>query len=192
MLRKTYAWLVRRAGMPDAIYWMCLVSFAESSFFLIPPDVLLVPMSLQRRDRMWWYSCACSLASIIGGIFGYAVGFYLFESVGWKIIQLYNAEQSFQNFQEAFALYGPWFLILKGVTPIPYKLLAITAGFAKLDLTIFFVCSIVARFSRYFMITALLHYYGEQVERIIERRLMTVTTILLIIIFGGILSFKAF
>jgi membrane protein YqaA with SNARE-associated domain len=108
------------------------------------------------------------------------------------VIDFYNAGESFAHFQEAFAVYGPWFLVLKGVTPIPYKLLAIAAGFAKLDLTVFFLCSLVARFSRYYMVTALLWYYGPEVEKFIERRLMLVTGMLVGIIVLGVLSFKLF
>ncbi|CAK0750933.1 Cytochrome B [Azospirillaceae bacterium] len=192
MLRPLYNWLVERAKRPDAVWWMCAVSFAESSFFPLPPDVLLVPMSLKARERMWWYSTLCSIASVIGGFFGYAVGYYLFESIGRPVIDFYQAQDSFAHFQEMFQVYGPWFLILKGVTPIPYKLLAIAAGFANLDFTVFLLCSLVARFSRYYIITALLWYYGPEVEAFIEKRLMLVTGGLLVIIIGGILSFKLF
>ena len=192
MLRPVYNWLVERAKRPDAVWWMCAVSFAESSFFPLPPDVLLVPMALKNPQRMWWNSTLCSLASVIGGIFGYGVGYYLFESVGRPVIEFYNAGESFAHFQEAFAVYGPWFLVLKGITPIPYKLLAIAAGFAKLDLTVFMLCSLVARFSRYYMITVALWYWGPEVEKFIEKRLMLVTSILLGIIVVGVLSFKLF
>ncbi|MEI6984617.1 MAG: YqaA family protein [Rhodospirillaceae bacterium] len=192
MLRPVYNWLVERAKRPDAVFWMCLVSFAESSFFPLPPDILLVPMALKYPERMWWNSSYCSAASVIGGLFGYAVGFYLFESVGRPVIEFYNAAESFAHFQEAFALYGPWFLILKGVTPIPYKLLAIAAGFAKLDFGVFVLCSLVARFSRYYMITVALHYWGPEVEKFIEKRLMLVTGALVSIIVLGVLSFKLF
>ena len=192
MLRPVYNWLVERAKRPDAIWWMCAVSFAESSFFPLPPDVLLVPMALKDRSRMWWNSTWCSVASVVGGFFGYAVGFYLFESIGRPVIEFYNAGAAFGRFQEAFTIYGPWFLILKGVTPIPYKLLAIAAGFAKLDLTVFVLCSLVARFSRYYMITAALWYWGPEVEKFIEKRLMLVTGALLVIIVLGVLSFRLF
>jgi membrane protein YqaA with SNARE-associated domain len=187
-----YNWLVDRAKRPDAVFWMCAVSFAESSFFPLPPDILLVPMALKDRSRMWWNSTLCSVASVLGGLFGYALGFYLFEAVGRPVIAFYQAEGSFAHFQQAFAVYGPWFLVLKGVTPVPYKLLAIAAGFAKLDLTVFFLCSLVARFSRYYMVTALLWYYGPEVETFIEKRLMLVTGLILGVFLVGVLSFKLF
>lgn len=190
MLRPLYNRILQLSARKDAVWWMALVSFAESSFFPLPPDVMLVPMCLSEPKKLWRYTNICALASLIGGMFGYAVGFYLFESIGRLIIDFYNAQDSFQRFQDMFAEFGPWFLILKGVTPIPYKLLTITAGFAHLDLTVFVLCSIVARFSRFYMIAILLHFYGPQVRDIIEKRLMLVTTVLLVIVIGGLLSFK--
>lgn len=190
MLRSLYNRIQQASARKDAVWWMSAVSFAESSFFPLPPDVMLVPMCLSQPKKLWFYTNVCAIASLIGGLFGYAVGFYLFESVGRLIIDFYNAQDSFQRFQDMFAEFGPWFLILKGVTPIPYKLLTITAGFAHLDLTVFILCSIVARFSRFYMIAILLHFYGPQVQQIIERRLMLVTTILVVIVIGGLLSFK--
>lgn len=190
MLRPLYNRILQLSARKDAVWWMAGVSFAESSFFPLPPDIMLVPMCLAEPKKLWRYANICALASLIGGLFGYAVGFYLFESVGRLIIDFYNAQDSFQRFQDMFAEFGPWFLILKGVTPIPYKLLTITAGFAHLDLTVFILCSIVARFSRFYMIAILLHFYGPQVRDIIEKRLMLVTTVLLVIVIGGLLSFK--
>ncbi|AWJ83152.1 membrane protein YqaA with SNARE-associated domain [Azospirillum brasilense] len=190
MLKPLYNRILKLSARKDAVWWMSAVSFAESSFFPLPPDIMLVPMCLAEPKKLWRYTNICALASLIGGMFGYAVGFYLFESIGRLIIDLYNAQESFQRFQDMFAEFGPWFLILKGITPIPYKLLTITAGFAHLDLTVFILCSIVARFSRFYMIAILLHFYGPQVRDIIEKRLMLVTTVLLVIIIGGLLSFK--
>lgn len=190
MLKPLYDRVLRLTARKDAAWWMAGISFAESSFFPLPPDIMLVPMCLAEPKKLWRYTNICALASLIGGLLGYALGFYLFESVGRYIIDFYNAQESFQRFQDMFDEFGPWFLILKGITPIPYKLLTITAGFAHLDLTVFFLCSIVARFSRFYMIAILLHFYGPQVRDLIEKRMMLVATILLVIIVGGLLSFK--
>jgi len=192
MLKPLYDWVLRRSQRPDAVWWMAGVSFAESSFFPLPPDIMLIPMCLADRQKLWRYTNICALASLLGGLLGYAIGYYLFEGVGRLVIEAYGAQESFVGFQHAFDTYGPWFLILKGVTPIPYKLLAIAAGFAHLDLTVFILCSIVARFSRFYMIAILLHFYGPQVQEIIEKRLMLVTTVMLVIVIGGLLSFKVF
>ncbi|HYH19329.1 MAG TPA: YqaA family protein [Azospirillum sp.] len=190
MLRPLYNWILKRAARRDAVWWMAGVSFAESSFFPLPPDVMLVPMCLADPKKLWWYTNVCAVASLIGGFFGYAIGFYFFDTVGRWIFDLYDLWDAYHRFQESFNSIGPWLLILKGVTPIPYKLLAITAGIAKMDIVIFALCSLVARFSRFYLIAILLHFYGPQVQQIIEKRLMLVTTVLLVVVIGGLLSFK--
>ncbi|WP_029009725.1 YqaA family protein [Azospirillum halopraeferens] len=190
MLRPLYNWILRAAGRKDAVWWMAGVSFAESSFFPLPPDIMLVPMCLAEPKKLWWYTNICALASLVGGFVGYAIGLYLFESVGRWIFDLYDLWSSYHSFSESFNELGPWFLILKGITPIPYKLLAIMAGISQMDLVIFALCSVVARFSRYYLIAILLHFYGPQVQELIEKRLMLVTTVVLVIVVGGLLSFK--
>ncbi len=192
MLRSAYQWLLERARSPQAVWWLCAVSFAESSFFPLPPDILLVPMALKTPSRMWWYSTLCSVASLFGGLFGYAIGYYLFQSFGQRVIEFYQAQDAFGRFQEAFRVYGPWFLVLKGITPVPYKLLAIAAGFAKLELTVFVLCSVVARFSRYYMVTALLWRYGAEIEALIEKRLMMATGLVLAVAVLGAVSIRMF
>jgi membrane protein YqaA with SNARE-associated domain len=192
VLRPVYQWLVARARSPRAIWWLCAVSFAESSFFPVPPDILLVPMALKTPSRMWWYSSVCSVASVLGGLVGYAIGYYLFKSFGQSVIDFYQAQVAFGRFQDAFQVYGPWFLLLKGITPVPYKLLAIAAGFAKLNFTVFVLCSLVARFSRYFMVTGLLWRFGPEVESFIERRLMMATGLLLALVLLGVVSLRLF
>lgn len=190
MLRPLYNWILRRAARPDAVWWMAGVSFAESSFFPLPPDIMLVPMCLAERKRMWFYTNVCALASLVGGFLGYAIGYFLFESVGVWLFNVYHLWDSYHRFEDSFSVVGPWLLLAKGITPIPYKLLAITAGIARMDLWVFAACSVVARFSRYYMIAILLHYFGPQVQEIIEKRLMLVATLILVVVVGGILSFK--
>lgn len=190
MLRPLYDWILRRSARPDAVWWMAGVSFAESSFFPLPPDIMLIPMCLAEPKKLWWYTNICAAASLLGGILGYAIGFYLFDSIGRLLFDLYGLWDAYYGFQHSFNTVGPWLLVLKGVTPIPYKLLAITAGIAKMDIVVFLLCSVVARFSRYYIIAVLLHFYGPQVQSIIEKRLMLVTTLLLVVVIGGLLSFK--
>lgn len=190
MLRKLYNWISRRASRPDAVWWMAGISFAESSFFPLPPDIVLIPMCLAEPKRLWRYTNICAAASLVGGFVGYAIGFFLFKSVGVFLFDLYGLWDAYHGFKDTFATVGPWLLVLKGVTPIPYKLLAITAGIARLDIVVFALCSIVARFSRYYVMAVLLHFHGPQVREIIERRLVMVTTGMLVIVFGGLLSFK--
>jgi len=169
---------------------MAGVSFAESSFFPLPPDIMLIPMCLAERQRLWFYTNVCALASLAGGFLGYAIGYFLFDSIGRVLFDFYGLWDAYHSFQESFSAVGPWLLVLKGVTPIPYKLLAITAGIAKMDLATFALCSLIARFSRYYIVAVLLHYFGPQVQQLIEKRLMLVATVMLVIVVGGLLSFK--
>lgn len=190
MLRRAYEWILSRSTHKNAVWWMAGVSFAESSFFPLPPDIILIPMCLAHPRKLWFYTNVCALASMLGGVVGYGIGYFLFEGLGRWLFDLYGLWDGYHQFQDTFNTYGPWFLLLKGVTPIPYKLLAIMAGIAEMSFGTFVMCSIVARFSRYYIGATLLHFYGPQVQRIIERRLALVTTIMLVIVFGGLLSFR--
>jgi membrane protein YqaA with SNARE-associated domain len=190
MLRPLYQWILRRAARPDAVWWMAGISFAESSFFPLPPDIMLVPMCLARPHRLWFYTALCSLASLVGGFLGYLIGYYLFDSLGRLLFDLYGLWDAYYRFQDSFAVFGPWLLVFKGITPIPYKLLAITAGIARMDLGVFAACSVVARFSRYFLIAGLLYYFGPKVQEVIEKRLALTATLILVVVVGGILSFR--
>ncbi|HYD31472.1 MAG TPA: YqaA family protein [Azospirillaceae bacterium] len=192
MLRPVYDWIVRRAAQRDAVWWLAGVSFAESSFFPLPPDILLVPMTLANRQAAWWYALVCSASSVIGGLFGYAVGYFLFETIGRAIVDFYNMQESFLHFAELFNHYGAWILVLKGATPVPYKILTITAGFTNLDLTVFVLASLLSRSLRFFIVAVLLWYYGESIQNFIEKRLALVTTMMVVVVVGGFMAFKLF
>lgn len=190
MLRRLYDWIIARSTHKDAVWWMAGISFAESSFFPLPPDIILIPMCLAHPKKLWWYTNICALASMLGGLVGYGIGYLFFESAGRWLFDLYNMWDSYHAFKDTFETFGPWFLILKGITPIPYKLLTIMAGIAEMNFVVFALCSVVARFSRYYIGAILLHFYGPQVQQIIEKRLMLVTTIMLVIVIGGLVSIR--
>src|SRR6202040_879289 len=145
MLRRLYDWCINVAGQPHASWILGAVSFAESSFFPVPPDVMLIPMSLARPDKAWYYATLCTLASVAGGLLGYFIGAALYDSVGHWLIQLYGYGDKVEAFREAYATYGTWIILLKGVTPIPYKIVTITSGFAGYNIWLFIVFSFVAR-----------------------------------------------
>lgn len=190
MLQKTYDWAIRIAGHRHAVAWLSAVSFIESSVFPIPPDVMLVPMILAQRERAWFYATVATVTSVIGGFLGYAIGFFLFETVGRWVIDLYHLQAQFANFRDTFNEYGGWIVLAKGMTPIPYKLITITAGVTKLDLLTFTVASIGSRGVRFFLVAALLWWFGEPIRTFIERRLTLVTTVFLLLLVGGFLALK--
>src|SRR5437762_1029874 len=171
MLRRLYDWCIAAAGKPHASWIMGAVSFVESSFFPIPPDAMLIPMSLARPDRAYYYATLCTWTSVAGGVLGYFIGAVLYDSLGLWLIQLYGYGDKVEAFREAYAAWGFWIILLKGVTPIPYKIVTIASGFAGYNLLMFILLSFIARGMRFFLAAFLLNRYGLQARKIIEERL---------------------
>jgi membrane protein YqaA with SNARE-associated domain len=171
MLRSAYNWCIAAAYKPYALWLMGLVSFAESSFFPVPPDTMLIPMSLARPDKAWTYATLCTLTSVAGGVLGYVIGAYLYDTIGHWLIALYGYGDKVEAFREAYARWGTVIILVKGVTPIPYKIVTITSGFAGYNIWLFVICSFVARGMRFYVTAFLLNRYGAQARAIIEERL---------------------
>jgi membrane protein YqaA with SNARE-associated domain len=188
MLRRLYDWCIGAAGKRRAAWIMGSVSFMESSFFPIPPDVMLIPMSLARPDKAYYYATLCTVTSVAGGVLGYFIGAVLYDSIGQWLIQLYGYGNKVEAFREAYAQWGTWIILLKGVTPIPYKIVTITSGFAGYNLFLFIVLSFVARGIRFYAVAFLLHRYGPQARAIIEERLGLWTTLGAALLIVGIVA----
>lgn len=171
MLRRMYDWCIAAADKPYALWILGLVSFAESSFFPIPPDVMLIPMSLARPKRAWFYATVCTVTSVAGGVAGYLIGALLYDSVGQWVINLYGYGDKIELFREAYNKWGALIIIGKGLTPIPYKLVTIVSGFAGYNIWLFILCSIIARGGRFFIVAIVLNFYGEQIKAELEKRL---------------------
>ena len=183
MLRRLYDWCLAAAGKPYASWLMGAVSFVESSFFPIPPDAMLIPMSLARPDRAYFYATLCTLTSVAGGLLGYAIGAFLYDSVGLWLMQLYGYGNKIEAFREAYVQWGAWIILIKGVTPIPYKMVTIASGFAGYPVIPFVLLSVIARGMRFYLWAFLLNRYGPQAREIIEKRLgfwVTVSTLVLV------------
>jgi membrane protein YqaA with SNARE-associated domain len=166
-----YDWCIAAADKPYAIWMLGFVSFAESSFFPVPPDVMLIPMALAQPQRAWLFALVCTVTSVLGGVLGYAIGALLYDSIGGWIIQLYGYGEKVEEFRAAYAAYGAWIILLKGLTPIPYKLVTITSGFAGYNLLLFILLSVITRGARFYLLAFLLHRYGPRARAIIEERL---------------------
>lgn len=169
MLRRLYDWTLSLSARPWAPWALGTVSFTESSFFPVPPDVMLVPMSLARPDRSWNYALITTVTSVLGGLLGYLIGALLYDTVGEWLFRLYGLTEGAEAFRVAYAQYGHWIILLKGLTPIPFKLVTITSGFAGYDLFWFVVLSIITRGARFFFLAALLTRYGAFIRDIIDR-----------------------
>ena len=185
MLRRLYDWCIQAADKRYATWILGGVSFAESSFFPVPPDVMLIPMSLARPDRAYYYAFVCTWTSVLGGIFGYLIGALLYDSLGHWVIQLYGYGERVEAFREMYRQYGAWIILLKGLTPIPYKLVTISCGFVGYNFFWFVVLSLITRGARFFVLAFLLHRYGPWAREIIEKRLGLWTAIAAAVLVGG-------
>ncbi|CEJ83550.1 SNARE associated Golgi protein-related protein [Hyphomicrobium sp. GJ21] len=190
MLRGLYDWTMRKAASDKAPAALAGVSFVESSFFPIPPDVMLIPMILSRREKAWWYATIATVASVLGGLLGYAIGYFLYDAVGLPILKFYGREHALDSFMAFVRDYGVPAVIIKGMTPIPYKVVTIAAGVGHMDLLAFIGASIVARAMRFFMVAALLYYAGEPIRDFVEKRLSLVMTVFLVLLIGGFVAVK--
>ena len=188
MLRRAYDWCIAAADRPYALWLMGAIAFAESSVFPIPPDTMLIPLSLAHPKRAWSYATVCTLASVAGGVLGYAIGAYLYGTVGHWLIHLYGYGNKVEAFREAYARWGSLIILLKGLTPIPYKIVTITSGFAGYDLKLFIVFSFIARGLRFYLEAFLFDRYGAKARAIIEERLTFWFTLALVALVAGIVA----
>jgi membrane protein YqaA with SNARE-associated domain len=188
MLRRAYNWCIGAAHKPHALWLMGAVSFVESSFFPVPPDAMLIPMALARPERAWSYATLCTAASVAGGVLGYAIGALLYDTLGHWLISLYGYGDKVEAFREAYAKWGTWIILLKGVTPIPYKIVTITSGFAGYNLALFIVFSIVARGTRFYFTAFLINRYGARAREIIEKRLEMWFALSVAVLLAGIFA----
>lgn len=185
MLRKLYDWVMGLAGSKHAPSALFAVSFAEASFFPIPPDVMLAPMVLKRPERAWFYAFICTLASVLGGIAGYAIGYFLIDLGTWLLALSGKGKEDLDTFQCWVNQYGAWVVLIKGLTPIPFKLVTIAMGIGKLSLPIFIITCIITRGARFFLVAGVVKVAGPAMLPIIERRLGLVAAGVIVLIVAG-------
>jgi membrane protein YqaA with SNARE-associated domain len=190
MLRRFYNRIIALAESPQALWWLALVSFVESSFFPIPPDAMLIPMVVAKPSRAWAIAAVCTIASVAGGFLGYAIGYYFFETWGAAIIKFYGLDASFEAMRQQFNDWGVWIILAKGLTPIPYKIVTIASGAFHFDLGIFAAASVATRGARFFAEAALLRWFGSPIRDFIEKRLTLVTTLFLVVLVGGFVALR--
>jgi membrane protein YqaA with SNARE-associated domain len=190
VITRLYSRTLAIAAHRHAMAAMALISFAESSFLPLPPDVLLIPMTLAQPRRAWLIATVCTISSVLGGYVGYAIGFFLFDTIGLRVLDFYHLMDKYEAFKAAFAQWGAWIIIIKGMTPIPFKLVTIASGAAQFNLSTFTLASLVSRGLRFFILAALLWRYGAPIRDFIERRLMLVTSLIAALLVGGVVVLR--
>ncbi len=185
MLRGLYNWTMGLAGHHHALWALAIVSFAESSIFPIPPDILMIPMLLARPNRAFLIASVCLIASVLGGIAGYAIGALFYDQIGAPILAALGKAEAMAEFNTRFNDLGFWPVLIAGLTPFPYKVITIMSGWTGLPLGTFIVTSIIARGIRFFVIAALLRQFGAPLRDFIERHLGLMFTLFIVILLGG-------
>ncbi len=185
MLRRLYDWTISLARSPHALWALAVVSFVESSFFPIPPDVLMIPMIIARPSRAFLIAAVATVASVAGGLFGYYIGAALMETVGQPILELYGKADSFAEMSAVFNQYGAWAVVVAGVTFLPFKVITIASGVTGLSLPVFILSSVFARALRFFLVAALLWRFGAPIRDFIERRLGLMFVLFCVLLIGG-------
>ena len=190
MLRRFYDRVIALSERPAAPWWLFAVAFAEASIFPIPPDIMLIPMALARPRRAFGFAAIATAGSVLGGMLGYLIGYALLAKLAQPIIDFYHYHAAFAAFQAKFARYGVWVILIKGLTPIPYKIVTIAAGAAAFDFPLFIAASLITRGARFFLLALLLRQFGPPVRVFIEKRLGLITSLVAAGIIGGFLALK--
>jgi len=189
-IRALYDWMMRNAKGKHAWRALAGFTFAEASFFPVPTDIMLIPMVMADREKAWKLGAWCTLWSVLGGMAGYAIGAFLYDSLGQWLIQVYGLGHSMASFHDWYARYGAWVILIKGASPIPYKLVTIASGFAHYSFTLFVLLSILTRGGRYMLIAGLLYWKGEEARRFIEKRLEATLLVFLAAVIAGVVAVK--
>jgi len=174
MFRKLYDWTMHLAAHRHAMRSLALISFAESSFFPIPPDVIVIPMVLARRDHAWRIAAVAAGSSILGGMLGYAIGYFLWDSVGRPVADFYHITARVEEYRQSFHGFAAPIILIQGLTPVPFKLVAIASGLAEVNFFVFVLCATVTRSARFFLVAGLVRRYGEPMQAFIEKRMMLI------------------
>lgn len=188
MLRRIYDWTISLSAHPRAMWALAAIAFIESSVFPIPPDVLIIPMVLAAREKAWTIAAVATVASVLGGLAGYAIGYAFFEAVGQPILAFYNYADKFDQFSQLYNDWGAWIVGGAGLTPFPYKVVTIASGVTQLDLDTFIVASLLSRGGRFLFVAALLWRFGPPIRGYIERNLGMLTIVFFVLLLGGFVA----
>ena len=190
IFRNLYEWTLAKSSHKKAPWFLSIISFSESSFFPIPPDIILIPMVLAKKTKAFFYASICTISSVLGGVLGYFIGLILFNSIGIILINLYHLNDSINEFKNYYNLYGPWIVVIAGFTPFPFKVITIASGLFQLNFIIFILCSFLSRGARFYLVAGLLYLYGGKIRIFIDRYFNFLTILFLVLLIGSILFIK--
>jgi membrane protein YqaA with SNARE-associated domain len=190
MLRSLYNWTLNKAGHRHSAWILSIISFTESSFFPSPPDILLIPMVIAKRTKAWAYAFICTIASVAGGIAGYAIGYFFYNIIGIIIVEAYGLTNSFNIFEEYYNQYGILIVLVAGFTPFPFKFITIASGVFNLNIFLFILVTITSRGLRFYLISGLLFLFGEKIKMLIDKYFNILATLFFILLIGSVLIIK--
>jgi membrane protein YqaA with SNARE-associated domain len=190
MIRRLYDWVLSWGQSPHAPYALLVLAFCESSFFPIPPDVLLMALAISIPTRSFYYALVSSIGSVLGGAFGYLIGYQFMDLIGFRIINFYHLTEQYNYVGQIYNKYNAIAVGIAGFTPVPYKIFTIAAGAFKINFWIFLLASIVSRSARFFLVGTLIYLYGESIREFIEKYLNLLTIIFVLLLLGGFILLK--
>ncbi|MBE6467891.1 MAG: DedA family protein [Alphaproteobacteria bacterium] len=190
MVQKTYDIMLDLSAKDNALLFLFIVAFVESSFFPIPPDIMLIPMILATPNKAWRIATTATVASVLGGYLGYGIGIFAFDLIAKPILEFYSAMEQFHEFENYYHEYGAWIVFGAGITPFPYKIITIASGVVHLDPIIFGIASVLARGMRFFLVAWLLKKFGAPMKTFIEKHLGILSVVFLILLIGGFALIK--
>ncbi len=190
LTRRLYDWVLHWAETPYGVPALFILAVAESSFFPIPPDVLLIALAMGLPKRALYFALVCAIGSVIGGVLGYGIGLFLFDSIGKPIIEAYGLMDKFELIQGYYQQYAAWAVGIAGFTPIPYKVFTITAGLCQINFLVFIIASAISRSARFFIVAGLIYLFGKPIKRFIDKYFNLLSILFVILLIGGFVLLK--
>ena len=191
LLRKLYDWTLEKSKDPKAPWFLAVISFSESSFFPIPPDIILIPMVIAKRAKAWFFAFICTISSVLGGVAGYLIGYFFYLTIGEFIIELYSYQSEYSDFQSKYeGEIWLWFVFFAGLTPFPFKIITIASGALKINMISFIAIALVSRGLRFYLVATLLKFFGNYIKEYIDKYFNLFTFVFFILLIGGFIFFK--
>ena len=191
LFRKLYDWTLEKSKDPKAPWFLAIISFSESSFFPIPPDIILIPMVIAKRAKAWFFAFICTISSVLGGVAGYFIGYFFYLTIGEFIIELYSYQSEYSDFQSKYeGEIWLWFIFFAGLTPFPFKIITIASGALKINMISFIAIALVSRGLRFYLVATLLKFFGNYIKKYIDKYFNLFTFVFFILLIGGFIFFK--